>query len=161
MTLTVTEKGLAMTATLPDTERGRELHTAIKRGDIAQMSFMFDIAESEYNDQTKTRTVTKIGKVYEISAVTRAAYPQTKITARAEKQEEKEMFNPITASLERGVGTTDTHATPEYRTAFFKSLWERNSPTAKPAHIRRHRQKNAPTRSTRCQIRRRLSPCRP
>lgn len=34
MTLTITEKGLAMTATLPDTERGRELHTAIKRGDI-------------------------------------------------------------------------------------------------------------------------------
>ena len=59
MTLTVTEKGLAMTATLPDTERGRELYTAIKRGDIAQMSFMFDIAESEYNDQTKTRTVPK------------------------------------------------------------------------------------------------------
>ena len=122
MTLTVTEKGLAMTATLPDTERGRELYTAIKRGDIAQMSFMFDIAESEYNDQTKTRTVTKIGKVYEISAVTRAAYPQTKITARAEKQEEKEMFNPITASLEKGASNSDTHATPEYRTAFFKSL---------------------------------------
>ena len=122
MTLTVTEKGLAMTATLPDTERGRELHTAIKRGDIAQMSFMFDIAESEYNDQTKTRTVTKIGKVYEISAVTRAAYPQTKITARAEKQEEKEMFNPITASLEKGASNPDTHANPEYRTAFFKSL---------------------------------------
>ena len=32
------------------------------------------------------------------------------------------MFNPITASLETTVKTADTHDTPEYRSAFFKSL---------------------------------------
>ncbi|MDR0813446.1 MAG: phage major capsid protein [Oscillospiraceae bacterium] len=122
MTLAVTAEGLQMSATLPDTERGRELHTAIKRGDLSQMSFMFDIAQSDYNEQTKTRTVTKISKVYELSAVTRAAYPQTKITARNAQKEETTMYNPILQSLEKPVSQTDTHATPEYRTAFYKSL---------------------------------------
>jgi hypothetical protein len=88
------------------------------------MSFAFDIGESTFDEATGTRTITKISKIYELSAVTRAAYPQTTITARAAKNESEvdPMYNPITASLETQAQNRDTCATPEYRAAFFKSL---------------------------------------
>lgn len=122
LTLEITDKGLEMRAELPDTEAGRAVYEAVKRGDLSQMSFAFDIGDSTFDEATQTRTVTKISKIYEISIVNFAAYKQTSIQARAEKQEERAMYNPITASLEKGVANPDTHATPEYRTAFFKSL---------------------------------------
>jgi HK97 family phage major capsid protein len=126
LTLEVTEKGLEMTAALPDTEQGRAVHQAVKRGDLSQMSFAFDIGESDFDEQTKTRTIRSISRVYEISVVNYAAYKQTTVTARNavnnESEENTMSYNPITASLEKGVSQTDTHATPEYRAAFYKSL---------------------------------------
>lgn len=122
LSLEITDKGLEMRAELPDTEAGRAVYEAVKRGDLSQMSFAFDIGDSTFDEATQTRNITQISKIYEISIVNFAAYKQTTITARAEKQEDKEMFNPITASLEKGANNPDTHATPEYRTAFFKSL---------------------------------------
>lgn len=122
LSLEITDKGLEMRAELPDTEAGRAVYEAVKRGDLSQMSFAFDIGDSTFDEAAQTRTITQISKIYEISIVNFAAYKQTTITARAEKQEEKTMFNPITASLEKGVNNPDTHATPEYRAAFFKSL---------------------------------------
>jgi HK97 family phage major capsid protein len=125
LTLEVTDTGLEMTATLPDTEQGRAVHQAVKRGDLSQMSFAFDIGDSDFDEQTQTRTIKSISRVYEISIVNYAAYKQTSVTARAENlggNQTMATFNPITASLEKGVSTTDTHATPEYRAAFYKSL---------------------------------------
>lgn len=122
LSLEITDKGLEMRAELPDTEAGRAVYEAVKRGDLSKMSFAFDIGDSTLDEATQTRTITQISKIYEISIVNFAAYKQTSIQARAEKQEEKTMFNPITASLEKSAGITDTHATPEYRAAFFKSL---------------------------------------
>ncbi|MBT9156787.1 MAG: hypothetical protein DDT37_01777 [Firmicutes bacterium] len=112
-----------MRAELPDTEAGRAVYEAVKRGDLSQMSFAFDIGDSTFDEATQTRTITAISKIHEISIVNFAAYKQTTVEARnAQKEEEKNMFNPITASLEKGVSSLDTHATPEYRAAFFKSL---------------------------------------
>jgi HK97 family phage major capsid protein len=123
LSLEITEKGLEMRAELPDTEAGRAVYEAVKRGDLSQMSFAFDIGDITFDEATQTRTITQISKIYEISIVNYAAYKQTSIQARAEKQGGNQtMFNPITASLEKGVNNPDTHATPEYRTAFFKSL---------------------------------------
>jgi len=126
LTLTVTERGLEMSATLPDTEQGRSIHTAVKRGDLSQMSFAFDIKQSQFDEATQTRTITEIGRVYEISIVNYAAYPQTTVTARNAANNESEvnsMYNPVTASLDASQAQTrDVTATPEYRQAFFKSL---------------------------------------
>ena len=121
LSLTVTEQGLEMTAQLPDTEQARAVYEAVKRGDLSQMSFAFDVGEYAFDEQTQTRTITQISKIYEISIVNYAAYTQTNVQARAGK-EEKTMFNPITASLEKGSVNPDTHNTPEYRSAFFKTL---------------------------------------
>lgn len=122
LALTVTDKGLEMRASLPDTEQARAVYEAVKRGDLSQMSFAFDIGAADYDEQTQTRTITQISKVYEISIVNFAAYTQTHVEARKAQEEEKAMFNPITAGLEKGSTVTDTHAAPEYRTAFYKTL---------------------------------------
>lgn len=123
MRLTVTDKGLEMSATLPDTEQARAVYEAVKRGDLSQMSFAFDIDESTLDEATQTRTITKIGKIYEVSIVNYAAYEKTTVEARnAQKKEENSMFNPVLSSLEKNATSPDTHAAPEYRRAFFKSL---------------------------------------
>ena len=125
LSLTVTEQGLEMRASLPDTEQARAVYEAVRRGDLSEMSFAFDIGAADYDEQTQTRTITQISRVYEISIVNHAAYKQTHVTAR-EAQEEKAMFNPITAPLEANHNPmTDTHAAPEYRTAFYKTLMGR------------------------------------
>ena len=124
LALTVTDTGLEMTAELPDTEQARAVYAAVKRGDLSQMSFAFDIGECTFDEQTQTRTITQISKIYEISIVTYAAYTQTNVQARAGKENETmSNFNPIAAVLEKGnAATTDTHNTVEYRSAFFKRL---------------------------------------
>ena len=122
LSLTVTETGLEMSAELPDTEQARAVYEAVKRGDLSQMSFAFDIGKYDFDEQTQTRTITQISKIYEISIVNYAAYKQTNVTARAAQKGNETMFNPITAALENPVHVVDTHATPEYRSAFFKSL---------------------------------------
>lgn len=76
-----------MRAELPDTEQGRSVYEAVRRGDLSQMSFAFDIAHQEWDENKRERTITEIGKVYEISIVNRAAYPQTNVQARAGKDE--------------------------------------------------------------------------
>jgi HK97 family phage major capsid protein len=119
MTLMVTDRGLEMSALLPDTEQGRSIHTAVKRGDLSKMSFAFDIGDSSFDEMTQTRTITKIDRIYEISVVNFAAYPQTRIEAR---KREENMFNPVTSSLEVKAENRDSHSTAEYRTAFFKNL---------------------------------------
>lgn len=126
LTLTVTETGLEMRAELPDTEQGRGVYTAIKRGDLSQMSFAFDIGEYQFDEEKREMLITAISAVYEISIVNRAAYTQTHIEARADAAKGANTmnttFNPVTASLDATAQTRDTHATPEYRTAFYKSL---------------------------------------
>lgn len=124
LTLTISETGLEMLAELPDTEQGRSVYEAVRRGDLSEMSFAFDIAEYAFDEQKQKCTITKIAAVYEISIVNRAAYPQTNVQARAGK-EVKTMsnFNPIeSAVLNAASVNPDTHAAPEYRSAFYKRL---------------------------------------
>ena len=126
LTLNVTDSGLEMRAELPDTEQGRSVYEAVRRGDLSQMSFAFDIANQEWDEQKRERTITEIGRVYEISIVNRAAYPQTNVQARndlAGKEGNSMNFNPIeSAVMNQAAANTNTHDTPEYRSAFFKNL---------------------------------------
>lgn len=71
-----------------DTENNAEaksLYSAVERGDISGMSFMFRVDEDIWEDidtDHPTRTVRGISKVFEVSAVTFPAYEATSITAR-------------------------------------------------------------------------------
>ena len=113
MILTVTERGLELEATLPDTAHGHEVYEAVKRGDMSEMSFAFDVAEDTTDGNT--RIITKIAKIYEISIVNNAVYKKTFIETRSNS------MNPITDKLtEKAV--VDSHDTAEYRSAFYKKL---------------------------------------
>jgi HK97 family phage prohead protease len=88
MTFNVDAKGLHMTAQLPDTEEARSVYEAIKRRDVQGMSFAFVVAPGgdEWSADGTTRTINKISKVLEVSAVNFPAYPTASIEARAARQ---------------------------------------------------------------------------
>lgn len=71
-----------------DTEANSEaksLYSAVGRGDITGMSFMFVVDADSWEDidtDHPTRTITSIKRVMEVSAVTFPAYEQTYIQAR-------------------------------------------------------------------------------
>ena len=87
MQMSVDEEGMAIRVDL-DVENNSEaknLYSAVERGDIDGMSFMFTVDGDKWDDiesEHPTRTVTRIGKVFEVSAVTFPAYEATSISAR-------------------------------------------------------------------------------
>lgn len=81
--LDVRSDGLYMDADLSKNATGRELYEDIRNGFYDRMSFAFTVEEDEYNRDTRTRTITKIKRLYDVSAVTFPAYEQTSIQARS------------------------------------------------------------------------------
>ena len=87
--LNVDEKGLFIDATLQDdiTDH-KNIFNAIKSGLIDKQSFAFVVDEDEYDYDTDTRTITKIGKVYDVSVVDQPFYNATDVSiARNENDE--------------------------------------------------------------------------
>lgn len=90
MTLTVDEAGLGIDVQL-DTENNSEaraLYSAVQRGDISGMSFMFSVGDEEWEDldtDHPTRRIRSISSVVEVSAVTFPAYESTEIYARSKE----------------------------------------------------------------------------
>ena len=87
MQLIVDKKGLFVRIKLDieNNSDARNLYSAIKRGDISGMSFMFTIDDEEWENLESdhpTRHIRKIGTVFEVSAVTFPAYESTEISAR-------------------------------------------------------------------------------
>ncbi len=87
MQLTVDNNGMEIQVEL-DTENNteaRNLYSAIERGDITGMSFMFAIEDEEWENLDSdypTRHIKSISTVVEVSAVTFPAYQDTSISAR-------------------------------------------------------------------------------
>lgn len=80
--LSIDEHGLKVMADLGSTEESRKIFEAIDTGLIDQMSFAFTISEDEYDKTTRTRTITGIRKVYDVSAVSIPANPGTDISVK-------------------------------------------------------------------------------
>ena len=91
MKLTPDENGLLIDYVSLDVENNadaRALESAVKRGDVSGMSFMFSIDGFEWENLESdhpTRHITKIGSVVEVSAVTFPAYDATEIYARSKR----------------------------------------------------------------------------
>ena len=89
MQLTVNDGGMDIRVDL-DTENNAEaraLYSAVKRGDMTGMSFMFVVDKDSWDDidsDYPKRTITGIRTVLEVSAVAFPAYPQTSIQAASE-----------------------------------------------------------------------------
>jgi hypothetical protein len=76
-------KGLLIAADLGKTDLARGLYQDIEAGMITKMSWAFTVLEESYDRQTHTRTILKIKKVYDVSAVSMPANGDTEISARA------------------------------------------------------------------------------
>ena len=81
LNLSVDDKGLFMDATLQDdiTEH-KNIYNAIKSGLIDKQSFAFTVEEDDYDYETDTRTIKKIGKVFDVSVVDQPFYNDTDVS---------------------------------------------------------------------------------
>ena len=109
MQLTTDNDGLGIRVTL-DTENNseaRSLYSAVQRGDISGMSFMFGIRDEEWENLDSdhpTRHIKDISTVVEVSAVTFPAYESTEINARSKEALENAQIGMVTS--ESKVDTT-------------------------------------------------------
>lgn len=81
--LSINDRGLYIRADLSSTEASRQMYESIKAGLVTQMSWAFTVEEDSYNEKTHTRSILKVNKVYDVSAVSIPANPNTDISARS------------------------------------------------------------------------------
>lgn len=79
------EKGLYIRADLGKTTLSRQMFESIQAGLVTQMSWAFTVAEDDFDGETNTRTIKRVKKVYDVSAVSIPANPSTDIAARSEE----------------------------------------------------------------------------
>lgn len=117
MQMTVDEEGMAIKVWL-DTENNAEaasLYSAVTRGDITGMSFMFSVDDEEWEDLESDhpfRRIKSIASVVEVSAVTFPAYSATEIYARS-----LEALENARAALENAKGEDKAKAVKELELA--------------------------------------------
>jgi len=111
MQLEVVKEGMDMEASVDvaNNADSRALCSAIDRGDLTGMSFMFSIDDEEWEDLQSdhpTRHIRKIGTVVEVSAVTFPAYEQTEISTRCKQELDSARRAVETAREQRGAVDT-------------------------------------------------------
>lgn len=100
------DHGLYVRADLGGSQPGRDLYESIKNGLIDRMSWGFIVSDDgwEWDENTRTSTITKVDKVFDVSAVSLPANEGTVIKARSYldgviEQEQQELL--LRAAKER------------------------------------------------------------
>ena len=121
LSLDIDEHGLKTRTDLSLTSGSREVFDAIEAGLYDRMSFAFTVTKDSYTKEEKedgivilTRSILEVGKLYDVSAVSFPANPNTDISARskdlidgeikrfeAERLHEKELQEKRNALLEQ------------------------------------------------------------
>lgn len=94
LSLIIDEKGLKYRFEAPNTALGDELLENIRRGEICESSFCFDVEKDTWEKKSNgkwKRTVSKIGNLYDVSPVYNAAYSATSVYMRGKEQVEEEL----------------------------------------------------------------------
>lgn len=81
--LEINNHGFFTYADLTRTSASRELYEDISTGMIKKMSWAFTVDKDDYDPKTHIRTILKVRKVYDVSAVSMPANPSTDISARS------------------------------------------------------------------------------
>ena len=108
MQLTPDDQGLSIRVTLytENSADARALYSAVKRGDISGMSFMFDVDDEEWDNLESdhpTRHIKSISSVVEVSAVTFPAYESTEIDTRSKEALDNARQALENAKQQRGI----------------------------------------------------------
>jgi len=101
----ITKDSANYSTSIPNTTAGRDMMEYIKRGDLKGSSFAFsDVKDSwEKRDDMAIRTISEIGKIYDMGPVFSPAYKQTdnKVALRSlEEWREKEKVVEIPKEIE-------------------------------------------------------------
>lgn len=90
LTLTVDEVGLHFRCALPNTSTGRDAMELVQRGDLNQCSFGFTVDKDKWTKgkDIMTRSINKIGSLFEISLVSIPAYDDTDVRVATRSLEE-------------------------------------------------------------------------
>lgn len=130
LALEVDEHGLKTRTNLGLTESSRSVYEDIDAGLYDRMSFAFTVTKDSYTEEERedgtvilTRSILEVGKLYDVSAVSFPANPNTDISARSKEtidgeikrfeaerlheQKITEMRNSIKAQISRIKGETD------------------------------------------------------
>ena len=127
MQMTVTDRGMEIRVDL-DTENNadaRTLYSAVKRGDISGMSFMFKVDGEAWEDiesDSPLRRITSISRVFEVSAVAFPAYEGTDIQAAAEGDPLESVKASLESARQRLKEERAKEAENERRTAILERL---------------------------------------
>lgn len=76
------EHGLFVAADLGRASSSRAMYEEIESGLCTRMSWAFTVAEDSYDRETHTTRILRVKKVYDVSAVSLPADPNTEISAR-------------------------------------------------------------------------------
>ncbi len=76
-------RGLFICADLSRSRAAEDMHQEIQNGLITKMSWAFRVTEDAYDRTTHTRTILRVDKVYDVSAVSIPANAGTEISARS------------------------------------------------------------------------------
>lgn len=126
MLLSVDEFGMTIRVSL-DTENNseaRSLYSAVERGDITGMSFMFGVSDEEWEElesEHPTRRIKKISTVVEVSAVTFPAYESTEINARS-KEALENARSAVDTARQQSAESLDNDSTLELAKAKFEFM---------------------------------------
>lgn len=123
MKLSVDYEGLNIDWIKLDVENNttaRALYSAVSRGDITGMSFMFSIEDEEWENlesEHPLRRIKRFGSIVELSAVTFPAYEATTISARNKEALENARLALENARQERAETSVETDNTLELEKA--------------------------------------------
>lgn len=93
--------GLRFTAELFNTSVARDVYSLVKAGGLDKCSFAFTVDEEEYDRLTHTRTIKKIGKLFDVSIVDVPAYEDTEVSARDYFKLENEKYKTLERENQR------------------------------------------------------------
>jgi len=107
------ETGLRIEASLDDSNPdAAKLLSAMRRGDISQMSFAFETVKDAWSDDRRTRELKEV-RLYDVSVVTYPAYEQTMVQLRnaASVDTDAATVKPPTLALRRAQLAIQRHKT--------------------------------------------------
>lgn len=83
--LTIDDKGLKIEADMTQSEEARNFYEEVKQGLVDKMSFAFVVAPEgdEYDNNTRTRRIKSISRLFDVSIVSFPAYEATEVSARS------------------------------------------------------------------------------
>lgn len=90
--LEIKDDGLYFDADLIDTTTNQDAYKMIKSGLLDKCSFAFNVIEDKYNEEEHLRTITKIGRLFDVAVVDFPFYNDTMVEARNMNLDNREEY---------------------------------------------------------------------